>query len=491
MMTIENIQELIKVDETRTVELKKTTGEIKDGMRSVCAMLNSSGGYVIFGIAPQTLKIIGQTVSDNTRQEIAREIRKLEPFVNMAVEYIEVPGTNGSQVVVLHADKKLFGEAPYVYDGRAYYKLESTTMQMPQQMYESMLRSRDEEKFRWDSMIAANMTVADLDEKRIKTAIAMGIKGGRLSPDAEVEPIPDILAKLKLLDGGRLTNAAVMLFAKNVDDYPELELKMGYFKGKDKIIFIDNKMESGNFFDLLDAGVSFCFRNLRLSGEVKGLLREERLEIPIEALREALTNALCHRQYERTDGSVSLAIYDDRVEIINPGKFPPQITTDSIKKRHESYPRNKKIAQVLYLTKNLEKWGTGANRMIELCHEQHLPEPEWQCDNGTVCVTFRRPTVLGKERSEVDYSIDTKLDSLTGQVKRLIISLGASQMTKKQVMQQVKLSSSSNVVDRYIKPAIEQGYVTMLYPENPRHPKQKYILTEKGLDILEALKRKG
>ena len=86
MMTIENIQELIKVDETRTVELKKTTGEIKDGMRSVCAMLNSSGGYAIFGIAPQTLKIIGQTVSDNTRQEIAREIRKLEPFVNMAVE---------------------------------------------------------------------------------------------------------------------------------------------------------------------------------------------------------------------------------------------------------------------------------------------------------------------------------------------------------------------------------------------------------------------
>lgn len=91
----------------------------------------------------------------------------------------------------------------------------------------------------------------------------------------------------------------------------------------------------------------------------------------------------------------------------------------------------------------------------------------------------------------MDYSIDTKLDSLTGQVKRLIISLGASQMTKKQVMQQVKLSSSSNVVDRYIKPAIEQGYVTMLYPENPRHPKQKYILTEKGLDILESLKRKG
>ena len=93
---------------------------------------------------------------------------------------------------------------------------------------------------------------------------------------------------------------------------------MGYFKGTNKMVFIDNKMETGNFFDLLEAGISFCFRNLRLSGEVKGLLREEKLEIPDEALREALTNALCHRQYERTNGSVSLAIYDDRVEIATP-----------------------------------------------------------------------------------------------------------------------------------------------------------------------------
>lgn len=491
MMTIEKIQELIKVDETRTVELKKTTGEIKDGMRSLCAMLNSSGGYVIFGVAPKTLKIIGQMVSDNTRQEIAREIRKLEPYVNMSVEYVDVPGIEGFQVVVLHADKSLFSEAPYIYDGRAYYKLESTTMQMPQQMYESMLRSRDEEKFRWDSMLAANMTIADLDEKRIRTAIAMGVKGGRLSPNAEVEPIPDILAKLKLLDDGRLTNAAVMLFAKNVDDFPELELKMGYFKGKDKMIFIDNKMETGNFFELLDAGVSFCFRNLRLSGEVKGLLREEKLEIPIEALREALTNALCHRQYERTNGSVSLAIYDDRVEIINPGKFPPQITADSIRKRHESYPHNKKIAQVLYLTKNLEKWGTGANRMIELCHEQNLPEPEWQSDNGTICVTFRRPVLANSENLKNSNTIKLA-QSLIKQVKDLVVSINTDSLSKKELLDLGKLPcrSRGTLEREYIKPAIEQGYVTMLYPKNPRHPKQKYMLTEKGIIVLKSLKEK-
>ena len=178
-MTIEDIQELIKIDETRTLELKKTTGEIKDGMHSLCAMLNSDGGYVIFGVTPKTLKITGQMVSDSTRQEIAREIRKLEPFVNMTVEYVDVPGGDGQQVVILHADRHLYGDAPYVYDGRPYYKLESTTMLMPQQMYEDMLRKRDVAKFSWDAMVAEGMTIDNLDENRIRTAITMGIKNGR------------------------------------------------------------------------------------------------------------------------------------------------------------------------------------------------------------------------------------------------------------------------------------------------------------------------
>ena len=404
-MTIEEVKELIKIDETRVVEFKKTTGELKDAMHSVCAMLNSDGGYVIIGIAPKSLNILGQIVSDKTRQEIAWEIRKLEPFVNMAVEYVDVPDSDGKQLIIFHADKNLFTEAPYVFDGKPYYKLESTTMQMPQQLYINMLRSREPAQFKWDSLTAPNKTIEDLDEKRIRNAVTMGVRSGRLSQSAENESIAEVLNKLKLLNDGKPTNAAVMLFAKDTSDYPEMELKMGYFKGTNKMVFIDNKMETGNFFDLLEAGISFCFRNLRLSGEVKGLLREEKLEIPDEALREALTNALCHRQYERTNGSVSLAIYDDRVELVNPGTFPPQLTEESIRSNHESYPYNKRIAQVLYLTKNLEKWGTGANRMIDLCREQGVPEPEWKVGNGTVSIIFKRPfvTLANEESSEDDH----------------------------------------------------------------------------------------
>jgi len=96
-MTIEDIQALIHGDETRTLELKKTTGELKDGIRSVCAFLNTAGGWLFFGIAPTTLKILGQEVTDNTRKEIAREIAKLEPLIDLPVEYIDVPDRPGCQ----------------------------------------------------------------------------------------------------------------------------------------------------------------------------------------------------------------------------------------------------------------------------------------------------------------------------------------------------------------------------------------------------------
>ena len=343
-MTIEDVKELLNIDETRTVEFKKSTGELKDAMHSVCAMLNSGGGVVVIGITPTSLKVVGQIVTDKTRQEIAWEIRKLEPAINMAVEYIDIPDSDGKQLIVLHADKNQFNEAPYAFDGKPYYRIESTTMPMPQTLYNSMLYRRNPDKYHWDFQTAEDMTIEDLDEKRIRDAVKMGIKAGRLTPNAENESIPQILNKFKLLNGGKPTNAAAMLFAKDTSRFPEFELRMGFFKGKNKMIFIDNKITAGNFFELLEEGIAFCFRNLRLSGEVKGLLREEHLEIPIEALREALINALCHRQYERTNGTVSLAIYDDRVEIVNPGYFPTQLTSETIKLEHESYPYNKLIA---------------------------------------------------------------------------------------------------------------------------------------------------
>lgn len=391
-MTIEDIKKLIAEDEHRTLELKKSTGELKEGMKSACAFLNTEGGNLIFGITPTSLKITGQYVTDNTQREIAQELAKIEPGIDARAEFIEVPDSDGQQLIVYHFDGWKDGQVPYTYNGCPYYRIESTTKIMPREMYNERLRRSNPRKFAWDAQIADGMTIADLNEDRIRGAVRLGVAGGRINASAEGDKVETLLTKFKLLNDGKPTNAAVVLFGDNVDDYPQLLLRMARFRGTDKMEFIDNRRATGNFFDLLDAGIDFCFKHMNLSGKIVGLRREEHLDIPVEALREALTNSLCHRRYDDPRASVSLAIYDDRVEIVNPGCFTNGLTPENIKESHESFPYNHLIAQVLYLSTYLESWGTGVRRMIDLCREQGLPEPEYQSDGYTVKIVFWKTT---------------------------------------------------------------------------------------------------
>ena len=121
-MTIEDIKQLISKDENRSLELKKTTGELKEGMHTACAFLNTDGGWLIFGIAPRSLKIIGQEVTDNTQREIAQALTGLEPFVDVRVEYVDVPDLPGNQVIVIYFEPFVWGRQPYTYHGCPYYK---------------------------------------------------------------------------------------------------------------------------------------------------------------------------------------------------------------------------------------------------------------------------------------------------------------------------------------------------------------------------------
>lgn len=124
---------------------------------------------------------------------------------------------------------------------------------------------------------------------------------------------------------------------------------------------------------------------------------------------------MCHRQYERYNLTIGIAIYDDRIEISNPGILPPQITPETIKLPHDSYPYNPLIAQVLYKTTFLENWGSGAQRIIETCRSQGLEEPIWTSDGGFITVTFKRPShqiisqekKTAKEALEDDNSLNT------------------------------------------------------------------------------------
>ena len=197
-MTIEDIQALIHGDETRTLEMKKTTGELKDGMRSVCAFLNTAGGQLLFGIAPTTLKILGQEVTDNTRKEIAREIAKLEPLIDLPVEYIDVPDRLGYQIIVIHVDAAGYWSAPYTYDSKPYIQIESTTVVMPRDIFEDRLMRSKNNRYKWEDQACEGITIADLEEQRIRGGMRLGVERGRMPESSLMETTESLVEKLKL-----------------------------------------------------------------------------------------------------------------------------------------------------------------------------------------------------------------------------------------------------------------------------------------------------
>ncbi len=507
-MTIDDIKTLIAEDESRTLELKKSTGELKDGMHSACAFLNSDGGWLIFGVAPKSLKILGQEVTDNTLKEIAQVLSGLEPAVDVMPQYIDVPERPGNKVIAMHFDGWVWGERPHTFHGCPYFKVESTTKVMPHEMYDERIRAHQPQLYAWERQMADGVTLADLNEKHIRGCIRLGVEGGRIPASAMSAPIDDTLAKWSLLKNGIPTNGAVMLFSNQIDEYPQFRLRMARFLGTDKNEFIDNQRAEGNFFDLLDAGMAFFFKHLNLSGRITdhSLQREERLEVPYHALREALINSLCHRQWEKYTLTGSIAIYDDRIEIANPGIFPPQLSPETIKEPHESYPYNLKIAEALYKSTYLESWGSGAKRIMDACREQGVEEPTWRWNGGFVIVTFKRPTYVPVQDNPADKedlgrgtaqgptnSRSTSAQAplnfrpSTAQVQKLIQSMNEDYMTMSEIMGCMGFSHRTSFRENYFKPALNDGAIELLYPDQPNHPKQKYRLTEAAKEWKKAL----
>lgn len=167
-MNIEELERLIANDENVHLELKKTTGELKDGMHTACAFLNGAGGWLVFGVAPKSLKILGQEVTDNTQREIAQALSGLEPAVSIDIQYIDVPDRLGCQVIAMYFEAFVWGTAPYTYHGSPYYKVESTTKLMPRNMFEERLRANKPNYYAWERQSADDITIDDMDEKLIR-----------------------------------------------------------------------------------------------------------------------------------------------------------------------------------------------------------------------------------------------------------------------------------------------------------------------------------
>ncbi len=401
-MNMQELTALLQEGESDRLEFKATTGQRSEAMRAVCGMLNGLGGLVLFGVNDRG-QIVGQMVGDRTLEDIAHELRRIDPPAFPDVE--TVPLSGGDAVIALRVPG---GGGPYTYDGRPYMRNGPTTAPMPQQRYQRLLLERVHAAQRWESRPAEGITLADLDGAEIARTITEAIRRGRME-DPATRDVRELLTGLNLMHEGQVLNAAVVLFAraeKLMPNYPQCLLRMARFRGRDKTDFIDNRQEHGHAFDLLVRGQRFLRDHLPVAGRVVPQLfeREDDPLYPPGALREALANALCHRDYSIAGGAVSLALFDDRLEITSTGILPFGLTPADLLRPHSSRPWNPLIAHVFYRRGIIEAWGRGTLKIVELTTQAGLPPPEIECVLGEVTVRFRPtgyvpPTRVGHDLS--------------------------------------------------------------------------------------------
>lgn len=356
----------------------------------------------MIGVAPEG-KIVGQQISDKTQRDIAGVIRRFEPPAPVEIEYVDVSLALDLKLIVFSV-ARVKDAGPFMFDGRSYHRVGTTTSIMPQETYEKALLERMHVRHRWENQPAAGIQMEDLDREEILRTAERGASSGRLPETAGASP-GELLDRLGLRLDGSISNAAVVLFGGRLfPHYSQCQLRMARFKGADKTEFLDNRQVNGNSFQLLDEAMLFLWRHLPVAGRIQpGLF--ERVDEPLfppEALREALVNAFCHRDYSLVGGSVSLAIYDDRLEIWSDGTLPSEIKIEDLKRDHQSRPRNPLIAEVFYKRGLVEKWGRGTQKIVELCVKAGHPEPEFDERAGALGVRFLPSGYIAPHRIALD-----------------------------------------------------------------------------------------
>jgi ATP-dependent DNA helicase RecG len=416
-ITKANIEGWASDGESETFELKATTssGCRTAAAKTLCAFLNTRGGRILFGVEPDG-KVKGQTVSDKTLRDVAATFSEIEPPVFPAVEAVAVG--NGQSVVVASVEKG--HNRPYTYKGRSYRRVGSSTVEMDQSAYNAMLLEQLHGTTRWENEPATGWQIEDLDEDEITRTIEDGIRSGRIADPATRDP-SELLRGLGLVKGSHLLRAAVVLFARSdrlLPDFPQCQVRLAKFKGIDKTEFIDNRHLEGNAFQLLRISTEFLRQHLPIAGKIVPNLFERQDDpiYPPEALREALANAFCHRDYSVGGGAVDVAIYDDRLEISSSGELHFGLSVDDLYEAHTSQQWNPAVASVFFKRGIIESWGRGTIKMAELTQQAGLPRPEFEEIPGALVVRFRPSSYLPPQRIGRD---------LTDQQRQILAVLAA------------------------------------------------------------------
>ncbi len=295
------------------------------------------------------------------------------------------------------------------------------------------------------------------------------------------------LRNLHLVKDDRMTHAGAWLLCNDITRYTlRAGVTCALFRGTTNVHILDRRDFTGDLYSIYEDCMAYVESRLNTALIPHARGRDERLELPEDALREALVNAIAHRDY-RSTANVQVHIYLDRLEIITPGGLPAGMKEEEL--GHKSVPRNPLLFGLFYRMNLVEQIGSGIKRIRDLCREYGVADPKFEIPENWVTVSFPR-VMEGKKSLPGEQVSGEVAGEVTGEVAGEVMQLLEilpQPKTRAEMQNTLNLKGQANFRDRYLQPALDNGLVEMTIPDKPRSSKQKYRLTVKGKELLEKL----
>ncbi len=359
--------------EEQDIEFKKEWRN--EHLKTIASFANTEGGVMCIGIDDN-----GRTVALSNIKKLLEDIPNTIRNKLQITPSVKIEEKDGREVIEITVNSSDF---PVFFDGKINIRSGSTTQELKGSELTNFLLEKTGKT--WDSL-TVDAPFDDLDLE-----IFEYFKGLAIDRLLEIKnaSYKTIFKNLELITNDeKLTRALILLFWKKPQTFfITAQGRAGRFKAPTEIL--DTVIADGNLFKQLDTLMNAVKKHLNVRFEIKGIERKDVWDYPLEALREAVINALIHKDYLST-AEIQIKIYDDRLWIWNPGKLPKQLTIESLKTEHSSFPKNPLIASVFYYAGFIERWGSGTKRMIDLCKAQGLPEPEFKEEFSGISVYFHK-----------------------------------------------------------------------------------------------------
>ena len=374
ILVIDNLDVILSEGENYTVDFKESPD--KNLPSEVCAFANASGGKVYIGISDDN-RVVGTDTSNRARSQIKDTINKIEPHLNVGLDVCD-------NIIILTVPEGT--QKPYSCPTGFYLRTGPDSQKLDRDSIIEFFQN--EGRVRYDQIVRDDLPIS---ERFNEAAYRRFIRTAKIS-DVHDRNTNLINLKCAGMSSGKLcfTNVGALFFRTNDEDveFRHAGIVCGLFKGTNKAYVLDAKEMNGDIVSNVDDAIIFLKKHLRISFKIEGLRRENILELPEDALREAIVNAACHRNYFEHGSRTMVEIYDDRVDIVSPGGVCKGITYENF--GTVSITRNPLIQSMFYRIDYIEQMGTGIMRMKEAAIEANVDEPRFELENF-FRVTFKRP----------------------------------------------------------------------------------------------------